>query len=99
MKKYFLFMFFFIGISVTTFAQKMENPILIKVGDKCLNCTPPYAAPCIIDFDNDGLQDLIVGTWKGEFRFYKNIGSKTKPVYKDYTMIQANGKNAVARNW
>ncbi len=88
-----------LGFSATAFAQEMGTPTPIKAGGKCIDCSPAYAAPLVADYDNDGLQDLIVGTWKGEFRFYKNNGSKSEPEYKDFSMIQANGENAVAHNW
>jgi hypothetical protein len=88
-----------IGISSFTFAQKMGTPMLIKAANKMIDCTPAYAAPTIFDFDKDGLQDLIVGTYKGEFRFYKNTGTKKIPVYNNFTFIQANGKNAKIKNW
>jgi hypothetical protein len=80
-------------------AQEMEKPVLIKAGGTAIDCSPPYAAPLVVDYDRDGLDDLIVGTWKGNFRFYRNVGSKAAPAYKDFSLIQAGGKDAVARNW
>jgi hypothetical protein len=67
-------------------------------GDKLIDCGN-HAAPLVADYDNDGLQDLIVGTQKGEFRFYKNTGTKFVPEYKEFSMIQANGKNEYVHNW
>jgi hypothetical protein len=99
MKKYFIIIALIIAVFSFTFAQKMSTPTLIKAANKTINCTPAYAAPTIFDFDNDGLQDLIVGTYKGEFRFYKNTGTKKIPVYNNFTFIQANSKNAKIKNW
>jgi hypothetical protein len=100
MKKNIMLIVLAISISVFTFAQKMGTLTLIKAADKVIDCNqPPYAAPIIYDFDNDGLEDLIVGTFKGEFRFYKNTGTKNTPAYNDFTFIQANGKNAKIDNW
>jgi hypothetical protein len=86
------------SISAITFAQKMGTPTFIKAGDKIIDCKK-NAAPTIFDFDKDGLEDLIVGTLMGQFRFYKNIGTEKTPVYKNFTFIQANGENARIPNW
>jgi hypothetical protein len=71
----------------------------IKVADKPIKCLPSYISPTIYDYDNDGLQDLIIGMFEGSFRFYKNIGTKNRAVYKDFIFIQANGKKARINNW
>jgi hypothetical protein len=44
----------------------------ISVGQK--------AGPCVADWDRDGLPDLIVGSEWGEVVWYRNIGSRHKPV-------------------
>ena len=31
------------------------------------------------DYDGDGLLDLTTGTWTGEVRLYKNVGSASAP--------------------
>lgn len=83
-------------ISTTVFAQEMEKPVSIfeKEPTRLL-----YAAPVFEDMDNDGLEDLVLGTFVGEFLFFKNKGTKTNPVYDTYTNVQANGEKAVAKNW
>ena len=86
-------------LSVFTVGQNMMKPFLLKSGNEIINCTPPYAAPLCVDFDNDGLQDLIVGTFRGEFRYYKNVGTKSTPLYNGFELLQANGKNALVKNW
>jgi hypothetical protein len=99
MKKYTIIIILVLGSCAFTSAQKMGTPTLIEAGNNIIDCSPPYAAPTIFDFDKDGLQDLIVGTYKGRFRFYKNTGTKNKPVYNDFTFIRANGKDALIKNW
>jgi hypothetical protein len=103
MRKYIMSIALVIGISTFTFAQKMGALTLIKADNKVIDCSyygaTSYAAPTIFDFDKDGLDDLIIGTYEGEFRFYKNTGTKNAPVYNDFTFIQANGKNAKIKNW
>jgi hypothetical protein len=99
MKKYIVIVILVLGICVFTYAQKMGTPILIESGNKIIDCSPPYAAPTIFDLDKDGLQDLIVGTYKGKFRFYKNKGTQKIAVYNKFSLIQANGKDALIKNW
>lgn len=90
-----------LGISFTfaAYSQEMTTPYKIKVSEHYINCKSYYAAPAIVDYDNDGLDDLIVGTFKGKFRFYKNVGTKSQPKYNDFVFIQANGKDAQVKNW
>ena len=37
--------------------------------------------PCPVDLNNDGLMDMLVGNWIGDVLFFKNIGTKTKPIF------------------
>ena len=51
-----------------------------------------YAAPCVVDWDGDGLKDLVLGQFSsGNIRFYKNEGTNASPVFNSYSMIQADG--------
>ena len=89
----------FIFFTLFTPAPKMGTLTLIKAGGEIIDCSRPFAGPTIYDFDNDGLQDLIIGMHKGNFRFYKNKGTSNVPVYDDFTLIRANGENALIKNW
>ncbi len=99
MNKRFLMVVFAVAFTTVAFAQKMGEPTLIMAGGKLIDLNPNYAAPAIVDYDNDGKQDLIIGTFKGKFRFYRNVGTNESPVYNDFKFIKANGKDAVAQNW
>jgi hypothetical protein len=50
------------------------------------------AAPEIVDWDGDGLLDLIVGCEKESILFYKNIGDRHHPAFKLIGPVQADGK-------
>ncbi len=99
MNKRFLMLVLAFSFAVTAFAQKMGEPFLLKAGGKNIDLNPNYAAPAIFDYDRDGKDDLIVGTFKGYFRFYKNVGTKENPVYDNFKPILAGGRRAVAKNW
>jgi hypothetical protein len=49
------------------------------------------ASPEIVDFDGDGMKDLITGNTEGRVLFYPNIGSDAAPVFSGYTAIEADG--------
>ena len=36
-------------------------------------------APVLIDLDNDGLRDMVVGTWRDRVQFFRNSGTRTVP--------------------
>jgi len=58
------------------------------------------AAPEIVDWDGDGLLDLIVGAEKESILFYKNVGDKHHPVFRLMGPLQADGKPLrVPRNY
>ncbi len=41
----------------------------------------PFEIPCFTDMDNDGIQDLLIGTSSGRLKYYRNTGSNSSPVY------------------
>jgi hypothetical protein len=53
-----------------------------------------YAAPCVVDWDLDGVMDLILGQFtSGYIRFYKNVGTNSAPVFTSFSYLQADGSN------
>jgi len=86
-------------INSITISQNMGDPFLVKSGVDVIDCQTLNSAALCADYDGDGLQDLIVGTIRGNFKFYKNIGTASVPVYDGFTLIQANGKDALIKNW
>lgn len=51
-----------------------------------------YGAPCIVDWDGDGLKDLVLGQFSsGKIRFYVNSGSNDSPAFTAYSYIQSSG--------
>jgi hypothetical protein len=66
------------------FTSPVKNFMKIDVGTA--------AAPQIIDLDEDGLLDLVVGTGKGIINFFKNKGSKLVPQFDSMPTIDTLGK-------
>ncbi|MBC6995943.1 T9SS type A sorting domain-containing protein [Neolewinella lacunae] len=60
-----------------------------------------FSKPFLADLDRDGRTDLLVGGFDGRIRFYRNVGSRTNPVFNpDPTapgnMLQLGGINTNA---
>jgi len=51
----------------------------IMVGDKALNAGGKITAPKVVDWDKDGLTDIIVGTFSGDVKLFRNAGKKGEP--------------------
>jgi hypothetical protein len=67
----------------------------IEANGTPIEATTGHAAPVMIDFDGDGRKDLIMGEYdKGRARIYLNIGTDKKPQFKDFTYLQAGGRDA-----
>jgi hypothetical protein len=63
---------------------------------------PLYAAPQLFDYNQDGLQDLIVGHKGGTLYYYSNTGNASSPVFSLETTllgnvnVQSNGPDGFA---
>lgn len=52
-----------------------------------------YAAPCVVDWDGDGVKDLILGQFmNGSIRFYRNHGTASEPEFTTFDDLQADGE-------
>lgn len=51
-----------------------------------------YAAPLMVDWDGDGLEDLLAGQFEdGRIRFYPNTGTAGEPVFSDFQYLRDGG--------
>ena len=48
-----------------------------------------WSAPVVVDWNEDGKKDLLVGNEDGTLRFYRNIGTDASPVFNGYTNLTA----------
>jgi hypothetical protein len=54
-----------------------------------------HAAPLVVDWDGDGLKDLLVGQFAGgKLRIYRNVGAKGAPKLAKHEWFQAAGQDA-----
>lgn len=67
------------------FVTANGSPITLSLG---------HASPCVVDWDGDGIKDLLVGQYtSGKIRFYKNTGTNSAPVLTNYSFLQADGSD------
>jgi hypothetical protein len=52
-----------------------------------------YSVPSYVDWDNDGLGDLVIGGGNGKVRIYVNVGTESNPQFSSYFFAQSNGSD------
>ncbi|NMB98452.1 MAG: VCBS repeat-containing protein, partial [Clostridiaceae bacterium] len=55
-----------------------------------------YTNPLTVDWDEDGLIDIIVNDITGKIKWYRNIGTKNRPEFNEAKTLMCNGKEFVA---
>ena len=55
-----------------------------------------HAAPFIVDYNNDGASDLLVGNEEGRLSYYLNQGSNTHPVFSSPAVLEDTEGSAIA---
>jgi hypothetical protein len=83
------------GDEAPTAVAQFRAPERIVADGKPIDVEVGHASPHYADFDGDGVSDLLVGQFgSGKLRIYKNHGTLRKPEFKDFTFVQAGGKDA-----
>lgn len=58
----------------------LAPPVRIEAAGKVIETANGHAAPFVCDFDNDGVQDLLVGQFgNGILTIYHNEGTNAQP--------------------
>lgn len=61
-------------------ADGLTEPVRIEAAGKPIDTEVGHAAPCVCDFDGNGIQDLLVGQFgSGALWVYLNEGTNDKP--------------------
>ncbi len=74
----------------TDAAPILDAGVKLMAGSSPLTVTY-RATPCVVDWDGDGLDDLICGNGDGWVYFFKNTGTAHAPAYVSGTRVQAGG--------
>lgn len=82
-----------------------KSVFAIRANGRFIDVNTGHAAPCVYDFNKDGVDDLLVGEFgkepyketdydyvQGRCRIYLNHGTNRNPIYKDYSWLMADGK-------
>ena len=85
-------------IPTWTFADTpiFNNSFEVEVqGDYIRTQKPFYASPTMVDINDDGLQDLVIGQFKnGAMMLLKNTGKIGAPKFESQTWIMTDGSPA-----
>jgi len=103
MKRAFLLTILFAAAPIATMAYagdlllRLGPEELVQAGGANISVLG-YSVPSLADWDNDGLNDLIVGEGgggytEGKVRIYINAGTASQPQFTTYFYAQANGGN------
>jgi hypothetical protein len=67
-----------------------EAPFRVSDAKGFIDVDAGHAAPLVIDFDGDGVPDLLVGQYgEGKLRVYKNVGTASAPRFEGYVWFRA----------
>jgi hypothetical protein len=71
---------------------------LIQAGGADI-CVPGYSVPSFVDWNNDNLEDLVVGeggsSYSGKVRVYLNAGTQQEPQFTSFFYVQSNGSDLI----
>ncbi len=75
--------------------DRLETPFRVSDSAGFIDVDVGHAAPLMVDFDGDGLPDLLVGQFgEGKLRVYKNFGTKKEPKFQGFTWFKAGEQDA-----
>lgn len=65
----------------TYFIQDMNTGVDLDIGGR--------TSPDVIDWDRDGLKDIVAGETQGNIFFLRNVGTNANPVFDGWTLLYA----------
>ena len=57
------------------------------------------SCPLAVDWNGDGVRDLLIGAEKGCIIYFQNRGSDAKPAFENRGFVKADGKMLLTPNW
>lgn len=80
---------------------KLEAPVLVEADGVPIDTgkSVGHSGPIMRDHDGDGLPDLLVSSFGGDIRFFKNVGSRTEPKFEEGNALETGGEPIRIHNW
>lgn len=95
-----------IGVALTTAdlsaqAPRLDAPVRLTADGGLIDTGKDvgHAGPLLVDWDQDGLPDLLVSSFRGSIRFFKNVGTRSEPVFAEKEPLAAGGVPIRIHNW
>ncbi len=74
-------------------SSTFEMGFKVEAGGKVIDVEVGHLVPDVVDWNNDGKKDLVVGQFKpGGIQLYLNEGTDAKPVFGEGTFLAAGEK-------
>lgn len=73
-----------------------EPPVRLTAGGEVIDTGEQWghSGPTFADVDADGRRDLVVGSFDGKFRLFRNVGTNETPKFAAQEFLQAGGVDA-----
>lgn len=85
----------FAAAACGAFAEpELAEGVMLESGGEAIDVSTGHAVPVVVDWDEDGKKDLLVGQFsQGKIRFYRNTGSDEAPEFEGFEFLKAGGKD------
>ncbi len=82
-------------------AKDLAKPVRLQADGEFIDTGKriAHSGPLLCDYDDDGLQDLLVGTFTGHIQVYRNIGTVKQPKLTSKGLLQAGEGVLKIKNW
>jgi len=68
-----------------------RSDIIVLDGANPLSVSSGRASVAVVDFDDDGRKDLVVGNTEGQLVYFANVGTDASPQFNGSQLLQADG--------